>query len=161
LQQLEREKDDTDPAALCCYGLLRADNAQMLLRFVEGRPVSQVTTDYLSWVSAELAQQGKQVLLLVWDNASWHVSKAVRAWLRAHNRAARKAQQQGQAAVRIIAYWLPVKSPWLNAIEPQWVHGKQAIVEPTRKLTADEVRERVCRHFGCAPSEPLKQNKQL
>ena len=161
LQQLEREKDDTDPAALCCYGLLRADNAQMLLRFVEGRPVSQVTTDYLSWVSAELAQQGEQVLLLVWDNASWHVSKAVRAWLREHNRAARKAQQQGQAAVRIIAYWLPVKSPWLNAIEPQWVHGKQAIVEPTRKLTADEVRERVCSHFGCAPSEPLKQNKQL
>jgi hypothetical protein len=41
------------------------------------------------------------------------------------------------------------------------VHGKQAIAEPTRKLTADEVRERVCSHFGCAPSEPLKQNKQL
>jgi hypothetical protein len=27
------------------------------------------------------------------------------------------------------------------------VHGKQAIVEPTRKLTADEVRERVCRTY--------------
>jgi hypothetical protein len=25
---------------------------------------------------------------------------------------------------------LPVKSPWLNPIEPRWLHGKRAIVEP-------------------------------
>jgi hypothetical protein len=160
LQERERSKDDPDPAALCCYGLLRADNEQMLLRFVDGRPVSQVTVDYLEWVSKCLAQEGQQVLLLIWDNASWHRSQVVRAWLRQHNQAARRAQQQGEPAVRIMACWLPVKSPWLNAIEPQWMHGKKAIMEPDRKLTSDEVHERVCGHFGCEQLEQLKQKKQ-
>ena len=159
LQELECEKDDPDPLALCCYGLWRADHEQMLVRFVAGRPVSQVTTDYLDWLATCLAAEGQQVLLLIWDNASWHGSKQVRAWLREHNRIARAAQGEGQPAVRIMAFWLPVKSPWLNAIEPKWVHGKKAIVEPDRKLTAAEVRERVQAHFGCAPLEPLKQKK--
>ena len=29
-----------------------------------------------------LAAMGKTALLLVWDNAGWHISKAVRSWLR-------------------------------------------------------------------------------
>ncbi len=58
--------------------------------------------------------------------------------------------RERERAVRILGCWLPVKSPWLNAIEPQWIHGKRAIVEPTRKLTSAEVHERVCQHFGCA-----------
>jgi transposase len=160
LQQLERDQDDPDPAALCCYGLLYGDKEQMLRRFVAGRAVSQVTLDYLEWVCAQLAQQGQRVLVLIWDNASWHSSKQVREWLRQHNGTARRAQQQGARAVRILACWLPVKSPWLNAIEPKWVHGKRAIVEPNRKLTSTEVHERVCQHFGCVPLEPLKQKEQ-
>jgi hypothetical protein len=40
------------PEALACYGLLRADTGAMLLRFVEGRPVSQVTEDFLGWLCA-------------------------------------------------------------------------------------------------------------
>jgi hypothetical protein len=46
--------------------------------------------------------------------------------------------------VRIVACDLPIKAPWLNAIEPKWVHGKRAIVDPDRKLTGAEVVERVC-----------------
>ncbi len=52
----------------------------------------------------------------------------------------------------------PVKAPWPNPIEPEWMHGKRAIVEPDRKLTADGVKDRVCSHFGCAPTKPLKQD---
>src|SRR5262245_5688633 len=66
------------PEALACYGLLRADTGAMLLRFVEGRPVSQVTADYLGWLCARFAGEGKKVFVLVWDNASWHISKRVR-----------------------------------------------------------------------------------
>jgi hypothetical protein len=44
-------RDDPDRKALCCYGLFRADTQAMLLRFVDGRPVSQVTADYLAWVT--------------------------------------------------------------------------------------------------------------
>lgn len=140
-------KDDPDPVALACYGLLvRLHEApdpareEAWLRFVDGQPVSALTTQFLAWCCHQLAAAGKRALLLVWDNASWHVSKAVRAWIRAHNQ---QVKQTGQG-VRLLACYLPTKSPWLNAIEPRWVHSKRKIVEPTRLLSAREVEERVC-----------------
>lgn len=141
-----------EPKALACYGLLRGDTGGMLLRFVRGRPVSQVTEDFLAWACARLRAEGKRALLLVWDNASWHVSRRVRAWIKAHNRRAK-----AEGGVRIIACYLPIKAPWLNAIEPKWVHGKRAIIEPGRPLTADEVEQRVCGYYGCEPTERLAQ----
>ena len=69
LRLLANERGD-GKEALACYGLLRADTGAMLLRFVEGRPVSQVTEDYLGWLCARLAAEGKRVLVLVWDNAA-------------------------------------------------------------------------------------------
>src|SRR5262249_48615794 len=86
LLQNEPDRHDPEPKAVACYGLLRADTQGMLLRFVDGRPVSAVTTQLLQWVTDRLAAEGKTALLMVWDNASWHVSQAVRAWLTAHNR---------------------------------------------------------------------------
>jgi hypothetical protein len=152
LLELARPKDDPDPKALCCYGLFRTDTEQMLLRFVDGRPVSQVTTAYLAWVCARLAAEGKKALLLVWDNASWHISKLVRSWIREHNR---RAKQEG--GVRIVVCQLPSKSPWLNPIEPRWVHGKRAIVEPERLLSGPEVEARACEYYGCEQVEHLRQ----
>lgn len=140
------------PAALACYGVFRHDTGGMMLRFVDGRPVSQVTEDFLGWVCETLAAEGKKVFVLVWDNAAWHVSKRVRRWIARHNRRVRKV---GGCRIRVCG--LPIKAPWLNPIEPRWMHGKRAIVEPGRKLTADEVRERVFAHFGAKPTEPLKQ----
>lgn len=145
-------RTDPDPKALACYGLLRDDTGGMLLRFVQGRPVSQVTEDFLAWVCARLGAEGKTALLLVWDNASWHISQRVRTWIKAHNR---QAKQQG--GVRILACRLPSKSPWLNPIEPKWAHGKKAIMEPDRLLTAQEVKERVCDYYGCEQVMPLEQ----
>ena len=141
------------PKALSCYGLLRADTGQMLLRFVKGRPVSQVTEDFLAWVCERLASEGKKALLMIWDNASWHVSHRVRAWIGAHNRRAR-----AEGGVRIVTCRLPSKSPWLNRIEPCWVHGKRAIHEPERPLMIAEVMERVCTYYGCEQLPPLEQD---
>jgi len=59
--------------------------------------------------------------------------------------------------VRIIPCWLPTRSPWLNRIEPHRVHGKRAIVEPARLLTAQEVERRVCDYFGCPVVDHLAQ----
>jgi hypothetical protein len=101
----------------------------MLLRFVEGRPVSAVTEAYLEWVSQELFQAGKQALLLVWDNASWHDIQPVCTWLWEHNREVKRGEQEG---VRIVVCWLPKRSPWLNPIGPKWLHGKRAMAEPER-----------------------------
>ncbi len=146
-------KDDPDPAALACYGLLARwvepdgpRHERMLLRFVDGRPVSAITTPFLAWCCERLAAQGKRALLLIWDNASWHVSAAVRGWIRDHNR---RVKRTG-AGVRIVNCYLPIKAPWLNPIEPKWVHGKRRIAEPARLLPASELIERVCAAFRCA-----------
>jgi hypothetical protein len=113
-------KDDPDPKALACYGLLlrgdptdEAATDEIWLRFVAGRPISPVTIDYLDWCCRKLQAAGKEALLLIWDNASWHVSHQVRDWIRDHNHQV-KQQRQG---VRLIACYLPSKSPWLNASE--------------------------------------------
>jgi transposase len=98
------------------------------VRFVDGRGVSAFTIAYLEWVCEQLAAEGKGVLVMVWDNAPWHVSRVVREWLRAHNQHALTLRRAGKAGVQIIPCWLPSKSPWLNNIEPRWVHGKRAIV---------------------------------
>ena len=142
------------PAALACYGIYRQDTGRMMLRFVDGRPVSQVTEDFLGWACGVFAGEGKKAFVLVWDNAAWHVSRRVRRWVESHNRRVRRTK----TGCRIRVCGLPVKAPWLNPIEPKWMHGKRAIVEPDRKLTADEVKDRVCSYFGCPPAEPLKQD---
>ncbi len=146
LVQKTHDKSDEDPKALACYGVYFPYQArdQMLLRFVEARPVSTVTIDFLAWVCGRLEARGKRVWALLWDNASWHKSKKVRRWIRAHN-----ARVKREGGVRIVACLLPVQSPWLNPIEPKWLHGKRAIVEPDRKLSAEEVMDRVHAYYGC------------
>lgn len=161
LQELERPKADPDPKALACYGVLVRQHAppadQMLLRFVDGRPVSAVTTAFLAWGCERLAAQGVTAWFLIWDNASWHTSQAVRTWIRAHNREVKTTRH----GVRIVACWLPTKSPWLNAIEPKWVHGKRAISEPERMLTRDELEARVCAYYGCDRENHLVMPKKV
>jgi len=152
------KKEDPDPKALACYGLLvrwwdrgpsHLPHEEVWLRFVDGRPISAITTQFLDWSCAKLAATGKTAFLLVWDNASWHLSKEVRLGIGAHNRRVRETG----TGVRIVPCPLPVKSPWLNPIEPKWVHGKRKVVEPDRLLPARELAERVCAVFRC-PYEP-------
>jgi len=144
-------KDDPDPKALACYGILwqqgdpqEPDRSQAWLRFVTGRPVSAITTQFLDWCCEGLQKQGKTNWLLIWDNASWHKSKAVRTWLRQHNQ---QVKQTGKG-VRILPFLLPTQSPWLNPIEPKWVHAKRNVVEHDGLLTARQLAERVCAYFG-------------
>lgn len=122
------------------------ETGDIWLRFLDGRPVSAVTTVFLDWCAQEAAARGMRVLALVWDNASWRHSQAVRRWTRARNRAV-KASGQG---VRLLSCPLPVKSPWLNPIEPTWGHTKRRVIEPDRLLPAQELAERVCDALDCA-----------
>jgi hypothetical protein len=152
LVQREADRHDLGPKALACYGLLRADTQAMLLRFVDGRPVSAVTTRFLAWLTACLAHEHKQALLIIWDNASWHTSREVRTWIKTHNR-----RVKCEGGCRLVMCQLPTKSPWLNRIEPKWVHGKRAIAEPARKLTVDETQQRICDYYHCERLTPLAQ----
>jgi Cation transporter/ATPase, N-terminus/DDE superfamily endonuclease len=144
-------KDDLEPKAISCYELYLPEIDQTWLRFVDGRPVSSITTQFLQWSCEKLQAAGKKVLLLIWDNASWHISKEVRRWLGQHNR---RVKNSG-CGVRIISCLLPKQSPWLNAIEPKWVHGKRKVVEPEGLLGAYELADRVCRVFDCPHYEHL------
>ena len=138
-------KDDPDPKAISCYGLYVPELERTWLRFVDGRPVSSITTRFLYWCSGKLEAVGKKVWVLVWDNASWHISAEVREWIASHNR---KVKRSGRG-VRIISCLLPTKSPWLNAIEPKWIHGKRRVMETEGLLGAHALAERVCAAFEC------------
>src|SRR5947208_9145334 len=77
---------DDAPKALACYGLLARSwdvdqrrSEELWLRFVDGRPLSALTIDFLTWCAAHALRQGKRAVLLVWDNASWHDSQIVRS----------------------------------------------------------------------------------
>jgi DDE superfamily endonuclease len=154
-----------EPKALACYGaLLRglppaaatgapaapAAAEEVWLRFVDGRPVSAITTQFLAWAAAQAATRGLTALVWVWDNASWHLSGEVRAAVRAHNRAAHRT-----GGAKIVPCWLPTRSPWLNPIEPKWTHGKRRVVEPARLLTAAELESRVYAALGAAHADHL------
>src|SRR5918911_2104004 len=91
-------RDDPDPKALACYGLLTRcwdaasrHSEDLWLRFVDGRPVSAVTIDFLLWCVVRAQERGERAVLLIWDNASWHDSQSVRSWVRRHNRAVKQA----------------------------------------------------------------------
>ena len=125
----------------------------MLLRLVSGRPISKATCAFLSWACQRLWEAGKRVLVLIWDNASWHVSQTVQAWVKEHNRGVKSAG----AGLRLLLCALPKRSPWLNRIEGKWTQGKRALVEPQRVLSPEELSRRICCHYGCEHLEPLQQ----
>ena len=144
---------DPEGKAIACYGLYVPMAHHLLLRFVLGRPVSGVPCAFLAWLAAYVAAQGKRALLLIWGNASWHISQAVQGWLRAHNRQAKRA-----GGCRLIVCRLPRTSPWLNPIEPKWVHGKRAVAEPARLLSMSELMQRVCAYYQCKLTDPIAQS---
>jgi transposase len=151
LRLVEQTVAKDEPKAVACSGLLArwwpdptTPTEEVWLRFVEGRPGSAATTAFVAWCSGQAAARGKTALLLIWDNASWHLSRAGRGAIAAHNRAVKAAG----AGVRIVVCPLPSKSPWLTPIEATWVHGKRRVVEPGRLLTLEELEERVYAALG-------------
>jgi transposase len=144
VQLLKSDANDPDPDAVACYGFLRHDAHQVLLRFVDGRPLGEVTIQFLEWLCGCVAQEGKRVLVVIWDDASWHTCAEVAHWVEEQNQRAGRGE-----GVRVVICELPVASPWLNNIEPCWTHAKRAVMEVDRKLTAAEITNRVCEHFRC------------
>lgn len=152
LKLVEQANDpkDIEPKAIACYGLavhwyedLDVRHDEVWLRFVEGNPCGNLTIQYLEWLLEKTQQVGKKVLVMIWDHATWHKSVAVRTWIRDHNNAVKKAHN----GVRLLPFLLPKKSPWLNPIEPMWIHAKRKIVEPDKKLAKTELVRRVSAVF--------------
>lgn len=83
------------------------------------------------------------MLVMFLDYASWHINKMVRTWVHAHNREVKKTGQ----GVRFLICTLSKKSPRLSPIEPMWILAKRKVIEPDRKLSANELVGRVCAVF--------------
>ena len=136
----------TPDRAITCFGGWCEEDQQVYLDFANGYPNSEQMWGFIIHLLALARQKGKRVLVLIWDNAPWHTSKRIKAWIRLYNR---EAKRRGE--VRLLVHWLPLKSPWLNPIEPRWGHAKKHVCEPSGKLEARELKRRICAYFQTQP----------
>jgi transposase len=87
----------------------------------------------LETLLAQAQAAGKRVLVVIWDNASWHTAKALRRWYYRYNQTAKR---DGRARLLLVA--LPSRSPWLNPLEPIFgqakrrIVGRRAVPQPSR-----------------------------
>ena len=107
LRLLERTpKSHTPEKALAAYGALREDNRQVYLHFHPGQPDTDATIDFLKRLLALARSLRKAYLVVIWDNASWHLSRKLRAWLKAYKQLAKLTRD-----VRLLVFYLPSKNP--------------------------------------------------
>ena len=132
-----REKNQ----ALVLYGALRLPDKQVVVRWSDAQPASQPTWTFLKQLVAQ--EPKKRWLVIFWDNASFHKSKRLMQWIREYNQSAGKRGQ-----TRLVPYRLPTGSPWLNPIEPHWLHCKRAVYSVQSPSTPQELRQRVSDYLG-------------
>jgi transposase len=148
LRLVERTPPKNEPdKAIACYGAVCQHSEERWLYFAEGQPDSDKTISFLQALLAVAQRKFKRVLLVIWDRASWHASKQVKQWVRQHNH---QVRQEG--GVRLLTYLLPSKSPWLNPMEPIWLHSKRKVAEPDGPLSVNVLKERLCFLFNPTPT---------
>ena len=125
--------------ALSYYGVKRHDTGEVYLYPCCQRPNSDETIQFLHWIVLGAAALRRKVVVLIWDNASWHVGRKVKRWIRRYNLNAKRTGKP-----RLLVWALPKRSPWLNPIEPHWMHAKQRICEPSNDdLSPYQLRQRI------------------
>ena len=86
-------KDDPEPKAISCYGLYLPEIDETWIRFVDGRPVTSITTRFLSWSLRE-ARRGWQ------EGPRSHLGQRQLARLQRGQAVARKTQPPRQGERR-------------------------------------------------------------
>ncbi|MFQ5795758.1 MAG: transposase [Candidatus Bipolaricaulia bacterium] len=132
--------------AIACFGGVRADTGQVYLYFCEGQPNSEHMIVFLKQLLDVAHREKKRVVVMIWDQASWHKSRRVRRWIKKYNW---QAKQTGD--VRLLPRLLPTQSPWLNPMEPRWIHAKRKVCEPDGELSVEELTGRLWAHFQTEP----------
>ena len=155
LHLVERQAKKGEPQkAIACFGALEFVTHERYLFFAEGQPNTAITIKFLQRLLAVAAQKGKRVLVIIWDRASWHKSGDLFTWIRQHNREAKD-----EDGVRLLTCLLPSKSPWLNPVEPLWLHTKRKVSSANEHLSVDELKARIrplfdvnLNNIECTPS---------
>lgn len=143
LRLVERTPATDEPdKAVACFGAVSQLTQERWLYFAEGQPNSDSTILCLKALLTVAEEKAKRVLVIIWDRASWHKSKQVKRWVRHHNH---QIRQEG--GVRLLTCLLPSKSPWLNPMEPIWLHAKRKVAEPDGDLSVNVLKERLCSVF--------------
>jgi hypothetical protein len=142
LVQRTPAKEEVDKA-IACYGAVCSQTNERFFCLADGQPNSDKSIAFLSTLLATAQAQGQRVLVVIWDRATWHLSKKVISWVRQHNR---QVKQAGHG-VRLLTCLLPSQSPWLNPMEPIWLHTKRKVVEPDGDLSVKVLKERLCAQF--------------
>ena len=132
--------------AICCFGALCQELDQVFFDFAIGHPNSESMWAFIIHLLAIARQHDRKVLALIWDRAPWHLSKRLKQWIRWYNQCAKLLGE-----VRLLVFWLPTKSPWLNPIEPHWGHAKKHVCEPSGDLEANELMRRIGVYFDDEP----------
>jgi len=127
----------TKPAHKCkgawvLYAALEVVSGQVQ-RFYAPRCNQTYVRQQLEALLTQAQAAGKRVLVVIWDNASWHTAKALRRWYYRYNQVAKR-----DGRVRLLLVPLPSRSPWLNPLEPVFgqakrhIVGRRAIPQPSR-----------------------------
>jgi len=85
---------------------------------------------------------GQRVLVVIWDNASWHKAKALRQWYYRYNQRAKR-----EGLIRLLIVCLPSHSPWLNPIEPVFGQAKRRVVGRRAVPEPAELKRKTERYF--------------
>ena len=144
LRLIERTPATNEPdKAIACFGAVSQLTQERWLYFADGQPNSNSTILFLKALLTVAEEKEKRVLVIIWDRASWHKSKQIKQWVRQHNR---QIRQDG--GVRLLTCLLPSKSPWLNPMEPIWLHSKRKVAEPVDNLSVNVLKHRLCSVFS-------------
>ena len=129
--------------AVAVYGALTIPEKRICIRCMDEQPRSETTWSFLGNLVDYARRNHRRWLVVIWDNAGFHKSKRLMEWIRRHNR----AQSDRSDGVRIVPYRLPTRSPWLNPIEPHWLHCKRAAYSVDTTPTPKELKRSVYRYF--------------
>lgn len=93
--------------------------------------------------------EGQRVLVVLWDNASWHTAQALRQWYHRYNQQAKR-----EGCIRLLLVQLPSRSPWLNAIEAVFGQAKRHIVGNRSVRPPSRLKQKTERYY-------LRREKRL
>jgi transposase len=132
---------DKLPGFWVLYAALDVEDSQVHRYYAKGCNNKRVKKQLLGLLK-HYEQLGKRVLIVIWDNASYHKASRLRRWFCRYNRWAKR-----QGRIRLLVIRLPKGSPWLNPMESIFTHTKAQVPGSLLHSDPHELKRQVELHF--------------